>query len=406
MLLSGQAITDVTNILTGQEFYRPANAAIFTAITQLVASGEPVDAVTVGAELDRSGLLQRVGGLEHLFDLIQSPPAASAAASYARIVAEKSRLRRLGELGVRLQQLAQTEGASGPDVDELVGQAETYFREQHEPSNTALSFDQLVAAWRTDQSGGPGGIPTPWDELNLFLNGGYYRGKMITVAGRPGAGKSLIGLNVAAMAAERGFKATVFSLEMGSVEVASRLISAGAGVQLGQLIRRKMDLETNGRVETYIADGAGMNLEIVDQPRITVEQIVSHCRATKPDVIVVDYLQLIAATDSKVGREQQIAHMSRTLKVAAGELNASIWLCAQLNRGGVDKDGKARLPVVSDIRESGAVEQDSDVILLLHRDASDDGVVKMVVGKNRNGRQGLIELPFRGDVATIGYARG
>lgn len=406
MLLAASAITDVTNILTGQEFYRPANAAIFTAIRQLVAVGEPVDAVTVGAELDRSGLLQRVGGLEHLFDLIQSPPAASAAASYARIVAEKSRLRRLGELGVRLQQLAQTEGASGPDVDELVGQAETFFREQHEPSNTALSFDQLVEAWRTDQVSGPPPIPTPWDELNLFLNGGFFRGKAVTVAGRPASGKSLVGLNVAAMAAERGFKAVVFSLEMGRIEVASRLISSGAGVQLGQLIRRKMDLETNGRVEAYVADGAGMHLEVVDQPRITVEQIVSHCRATKPDVIVVDYLQLVTPTDSKVSREQQIAHMSRSFKIAAGELNAVIIVCAQLNRSGVDKDGKARLPVATDLRESGGIEQDADVILLLHRDAADDGIVKMVVGKNRNGRQGLLELPFRGDVATIGDARG
>lgn len=405
-MLSGQAINDVSQFITEKEFYRPANGSIFSAIMDLVAWGEPVDAVTVGAALDRSGLLQRVGGLPYLFELIESAPAASAAMSYARIVSEKARLRRLGDLGLQLRQLSLTEGVSGPDIDELIGQAETFFREQHEPSNTALSFDELVEAWRTDQVGGPPPIPTPWDELNLFLNGGYFRGKAVIVAGRPASGKSLVGLNVASMAAERGYKAVVFSLEMGRVEVASRLIAAGAGVQLGQLIRRKMDLETNGRVEAYVADGAGMRLEVVDQPRITVEQIVSHCRATKPDVIVVDYLQLVTPTDSKVSREQQIAHMSRSFKIAAGELNAVVIVCAQLNRSGVDKDGKARLPVATDLRESGGIEQDADVILLLHRDASDDGVVKMVVGKNRNGRQGLLELPFRGDVATIGYARG
>lgn len=407
MLLSPQAVRDVQTVVDTLDFYAPQHRLIFAAITDMSARGLAVDAVTVAAELDRTGDLNRVGGMPYLHDLLVATPTAVGALSYARIVAEKARLRGLAELGVQLQMLASTP-VEGGEVDVLLARAETFFRQQHRETFSVLAFDDLVQAWRNDLGSPGAAIPTPWSELNQVLNGGAYRGKMVTVGGRPGSGKSLLGLNIAAHAATLGFRSVVFSIEMGRVEVASRLLAAGGHAQFSQLVRRSLDLETSRKVEQFISESKGMALSVIDQESITVEQIVSECRAVKPDVVFVDYLQLVRATDSRVSREQQVAHMSRQLKIMSRELNAAVFVGAQLNRGPVDggRDGvagkPARLPVISDLRESGAIEQDSDVVLLLHRDPVEESIVKVVVGKNRNGTRGVVDLPFRGDQARIG----
>jgi replicative DNA helicase len=404
MLLSETAIIDATAILTAEDFYRPNNAAVFAAIVELVAAGEPVDAITTGALLQSKGVLVRVGGAPYLHTLIEMVPAASNAGFYAKIIAAKARLRRMGELGQRLQQLAYEDSASAEDVDTLIGQGEKFFRTQHRASTKADGFNDLVAAWREDQSREIRAIPTPWKQLNEFLNGGLRRGQLAIVGGRPSEGKSNAGLNMVQHAATWGYSGLVFSVEMPKLEVTARLLAAGAGVRLAHLIQHNLDMDTETKIQKFVDDSNNVKLEVVDEERLTVEQIVSHCRSKKDlDIVFVDYLQLLAPTDSRIDRRLQIAHVSRSLKVAARELDVVMVVAAQLNRGPIDsKTGKMRSPIASDIGESGAVEQDADVVLLLNRDAKDANIVSIVIGKNRNGRKGAIEMRFQGAQARLG----
>lgn len=397
MLLSRDAITTVSEILKPEHFYRPVHADIFQAIMDLASQGEPVDAVTVNRELEKRGQIKRVGGAPYLLTLSQTPPSAINASSYATTVYDRWRQRSLDEVGTRMKQLASMDATTTEEVDELLAQADVFMRELGEPSRRGLAWDDLVAKWRTWQDKPGTAIPTPWLELNEWLHGGMHKGQLIIVGGRPGGGKSNAGLNMVLEAAEKSYPSTVFSVEMDDVEVASRLLAAGSWQPVGQLISKRMEKDTFAAVEEYIASKKGMPLEVVDQAYITVEQIVAHCRMRRPDAIFVDYAQLVQATNSKVSREQQVAHITRSLKVAAKHLQMAVVVAAQLNRGPID-----RTPVISDLRESGAAEQDADVVLLLHRGGSEEGEVEMICGKNRNGPTGTINLMFRGALARVG----
>lgn len=400
MLLSASAVSEVTKALSAEDFYLPAHATIFQSIIHLFSGGTAIDPVAVGAELEKRGKLKNIGGAAYLLTLIQNVPTATNAAYYAKLVADKSKLRKLQVIGSRLQRLA---GTGGEDIDDILAQAEVLIRKQKEPSATELvTFDDLVEGWRNWQDTAGSSIPTPWAELNSWLNGGLNRGRLYTIGGRPAVGKSLGGLNIAAHAAERGFSAAFFSLEMGRNEVASRVLAAGGSADLGQIIRKELDLDNLQRVDEYAETYRGMPLAVVDKETVTVEQIIAQCRAMpKLDVCVVDYLQLVRASDSRMPREQQVAHISRSLKIASRELDVAMVVAAQLNRGPV-RDGVARRPTIADLRESGAVEQDSDVVLLLHRGEDEPGLVEMICGKNRSGKTGNAVLSFHGSYARIG----
>ena len=398
MLISNQAITTVADILKGEYFYNNNNASIFSVIISLVNAGQPVDAVTVAAELDRRGFLMRIGGAPYLLTLCENTPTAVNVSSYARTVYDKWRQRQIIEAGRRFIELGMADATDTTEVDALLAQADDIFKGLGEPSRTGLTWDALVEKWRNWQESTGGIVPTPWPELNRKLNGGCHKGQMIIIGGRPGDGKSNAGLNINLNAAELGFKSIVFSVEMDDVEVCSRLLAAGSWSAQGEIMGRRMTAETMERVETYIEQRKGMDLELVDQPYITVEKIVAHCRLRRPDIIFVDYAQLIQASNNKVSREQQVAHITRSLKVAAKSLQMVVVVAAQLNRGPAD----GRVPVISDLRESGAAEQDADVVLLLHRPVETPGSITIIVGKNRNGPTGSVVLTFRGELARIG----
>ena len=401
MLMSKHAVAVVPTIITGADFYRPNHQYIYEAILGVVASGESVDPVTVAGELDRRGQLKKVGGPPFLLTLVENTPTPNNADSYAKAVQGKAKLRGLAELGVQLSALAYQDSGSTQDVDRLLSEGESLFRAQHQADDKALSFDDMVASWETWQASAEGYIRTPWAELNAKLNGGLQRGRVYTFGARPGVGKSVAALQIAQGAAKWGFKSAVFSLEMGRDEVTSRMLACGAGADFSQIMRKNLDLENRAKVDRYLKESAGLKLQVIDRSRITVEQIVAHCRSVGDiDVLVVDYLQLMTASDNKAQREQQVAHFSRSLKIAAKELNVAVILCSQLNRGSV-KDGKPRAPTIADLRESGAVEQDSDVVILLHNDEDDPGIIQFIVGKNRNGKMGDLVLNFEGHYQRI-----
>lgn len=398
MLLNNASIAGVIDRLSATDYYQPKHQFIHAALVDLFTAGLAVDPVTVAAELESRGVLTRMGGATYLLDLIQTVPVAANADYYCSQVAEKSKLRRLSDLGLKLQQLAHTEGHNS---SELIGEAYSFFQQVDSGEMGAASFDELVAIWREWSTHTDDYVPTPWPEMNHWLQGGLARGRLVTVGGRPSVGKSLAGLNMAAHAAENKCSAVFFSLEMSKAEVASRVLASGSQSDLGQIIRKRVDRENLARVDEYAATYSGMPLWVDDREHITVEKIAAKCRMIPDlDVAVIDYLQLVAASDSRVSREQQVSHISRSLKIMARELNIAVVVMAQLNRGPV-RDGKPRYPTIADLRESGAIEQDSDQIILLHKDDEEPNVIKMICGKNRIGPIGEADLAMEGQYARL-----
>lgn len=398
LLLEPKFIPDVIDVVDGDDFFYPKHQFIYSAIIDCYSSGGVLDPVSVSKELESRGQLRKVGGGEYLFDLLQMVPMASNAKLYAETVLEKARLRRLAEVGVRLQQLAVVEGY---DSSDLIAEAQTFFRGVDTPDGSAAKFSQLVESWQTWDATTDDVISTPWPEVNSWLNGGLAKGRLVTIGGRPSVGKSLGGLNIAAHAAENGNPAIFFSLEMSKEEVTTRILSCGGSADMGELIRRQISADNLSRIAQYATRYSDMPLWVDDRERITVEQIAAKCRSIPGlKLAVVDYLQLVRASDSRVSREQQVAHISRSLKIMARELGIAVVVAAQLNRGPV-KEGRPREPTIADLRESGAVEQDSDQVLLLHREDGNEGSVRLICGKNRVGRTGHADLLFEGRYARL-----
>ncbi|KPG13715.1 replicative DNA helicase [Mycobacteroides immunogenum] len=393
MLLSEKVIPDIVSKLNGEDFYRPNHQRIFEAIVELWAGSEPVDPTTVAHKLDARGLLSRVGGGPYLHTLYSMVPTAANGAYYAGIVVGKARLRRVMELGIRLQQTAMTPASGSNDVDELLAQAGVFFRELDQPAEGGMWFSQMIEDWRAEENIPP--IPTPWDGLNDRLNGGLRRGGLYSICGRPGRGKTAVALNLAAFLAERDYRVGVVSLEMSKSELTRRMLACGAGVQFSRLLRDRLDLEDERRIQEYIDSNGSMPFFCEDQPAQTVEQVIATLRANGPfDLMVVDYLQLIRGTDMKAAKHSQIAHISESLKIAAREMNAVMVAPTQLNRNGVGKDGKERAPVMSDIGEGGSIERDCDGVFLLHQEEGEDDEVNMILGKVRSGSVGNVRLRF------------
>lgn len=397
ILISPKMIPEVVEAVRLEDFYSPKHQLVYSAVVDMFAAGEAIDAVTVSGELESRGQRSRMGGDTYLIDLTQIVPIASNAVQYAEMVVEKAKLRRLSELGVRLQQLAFAEGYGSP---EIMAQAHQFFRDLDCPEDGRASrFDELMEHWRSWNGSTEDVVATPWRECNDWLNGGLAMGRLVTIGGRPSVGKSLGGLNIAAFAAQNGNPAIFFSLEMSREEVTARILASGSDVQMGELVRRRITSDSVKKIGDYANRFHDMPLWVDDREQLKVEEIAARCRSIPNlKVAVVDYLQLVTASDSRVSREQQVSHISRSLKIMAREQGIAVVVAAQLNRGPV-RDGNFREPAISDLRESGAVEQDSDQVLLLHR--QDDAVVKMICGKNRSGKTGEAELQFEGQFARI-----
>lgn len=280
---------------------------------------------------------------------------------------------------------------------------------REESDDTILTMKSAVDSWQ-QRMGEPAErnriLPTPWDELNALLNGGLNPGRLYTVGARPGVGKSITGANVAQFAAQNGHPAMIFSLEMSAFEVTSRLVSSAAEVELGRIMGHNLDDWAERKIGDFLKSDTDIPLFIADKPGVTIEWIASQSRAIKRlhglEVIVVDYLQLIRPADTRVPREQQVAQMSWALKMLARDLDVAVILMAQLNRQSVSEK---RPPEASDLRESGAIEQDSDGIWLLHTvvDAHNmpTGEVDVFIRKNRQGKQGTVRLASRTNYAKF-----
>ncbi len=409
MLLSKDAIADVVEVLREGDFYRPAHQVIYAAILDLYGRGEPADAVTIAAELTKGGDIGRVGGAPYLHTLVSMVPTAANANYYGRIVREQAVLRRLVEAGTRIVSMGYT--GTG-DVDEMVdrAQAEVYDVTDRRTSEdyaplSALMGDALNEIEAISNRGGEMvGVPTGFNDLDQLTNG-LHPGQLIIVAARPAIGKSTLGVDIARAASIRhGLASVIFSLEMSRNEIVMRLLSAEAQVPLHHMRSGTMSDADWSKLAGKMGVVSEAPLFIDDSPNMTLMEIRAKCRRLKQRhdlrLVVVDYLQLMTSGKRVESRQQEVSEFSRSLKLLAKELGVPVIAISQLNRGPEQRTDKK--PMLSDLRESGSLEQDADMVILLHREDAYErespraGEADFIVAKHRNGPTATVTVAFQG----------
>ncbi|WP_295645410.1 replicative DNA helicase [uncultured Corynebacterium sp.] len=407
MLLDKDAIADVVEILTGDDFYRPAHKTIFDTVLRLYGEGKEVDPVIVAGYLDRDGVLEAVGGAPYLHSILSKTPTSANVGYYAALVKEKSTLRKLVHAGTRIVQLGYS-GIEGAEVATVVDNAQ---QEMFSITNDAASedyevFEALLESTMDEiedlSSGGQAkGIETGFRDLDDLTNG-LSGGQMIIVAARPGVGKSTLALDFMRSASiQQGKTSALFSLEMSKSEVMMRIFSAEANVHLSAMRGGKMEDDDWNRLTARIGEIAEAPIYIDDSPNLTMMEIRSKARRLKQQadlgLVVVDYLQLMSSGKRVESRQQEVSEFSRQLKLLAKEVNVPVVAISQLNRG-VESRGEDALPRVSDLRESGSLEQDADMVMLIHRPDSQNrdherqGEADIILAKHRGGPIGTVTV--------------
>ena len=400
MLLSPNTITDIIEELIPDDFYRPAHQLIYRAILDLFSDNKDVDPVIVAGRLDRNHDLERVGGAPYLHTLISSVPTAANARYYAEIVAEKAVLRRLVDAGTRVVQLGY-EGTEGAEVDVVVDMAQQEvfaIAQRNVTEDYAILADILQPTMDeldelSTHGGLARGIPTGFIDLDNLTNG-LHGGQMIIVAARPGVGKSTLALDFMRSCSIKHNKASViFSLEMSKSEIVMRLLSAETEIRLSDMRAGRMGDEAWAKLANRVGQISEAPLFIDDSANLTMMEIRSKARRLKQkhdlQMIVVDYLQLMSSGKRVESRQQEVSEFSRQLKLLAKELDVPLVAISQLNRGPESRTDKR--PQLADLRESGSLEQDADMVMLLYRPDSQDkdderaGEADIILAKHRGG---------------------
>lgn len=400
MLLSPNTITDIIEELIPDDFYRPAHQLIYRAILDLFSDNKDVDPVIVAGRLDRNHDLERVGGAPYLHTLISSVPTAANARYYAEIVAEKAVLRRLVDAGTRVVQLGY-EGTEGAEVDVVVDMAQQEvfaIAQRNVTEDYAILADILQPTMDeldelSTHGGLARGIPTGFIDLDNLTNG-LHGGQMIIVGARPGVGKSTLALDFMRSCSIKHNKASViFSLEMSKSEIVMRLLSAETEIRLSDMRAGRMSDEAWAKLANRVGQISEAPLFIDDSANLTMMEIRSKARRLKQkhdlQMIVVDYLQLMSSGKRVESRQQEVSEFSRQLKLLAKELDVPLVAISQLNRGPESRTDKR--PQLADLRESGSLEQDADMVMLLYRPDSQDkdderaGEADIILAKHRGG---------------------
>ena len=408
MLLSRDAIGPAVETLRGDQFYVPAHGYIFDAIASLYGAGEPADPVTVAEELSRSGLLEQIGGPQRLLELQTGTPASSNAARYARIVEEHALLRRLIGVAGDIVEL----GYSHPeDVVKTVDEAEAMMFQIAErrvvdstkPIRELLdaNLDRLEELY--EQGNAITGLPTGYVDFDDLLSG-LQPSNLVIVGARPSMGKTAFGLGMAASAALEAQRPVLFfSLEMGHLELTQRLLCSDARVDSQRMRNGNLSEDDWPKITRAVGKLGEAPIWIDDNPNLTVMEIRAKARRLKSrlgdlGLIVVDYLQLMSGRGNAENRQVEVSEMSRGLKILARELETPIVALSQLSRGLESRTDKR--PMLADLRESGSIEQDADVVAFIYRDevynpeSPDIGSAEIIVAKHRNGPTGTVRLAW------------
>ena len=407
MLLSRDAIAAAVERCSASDFYKPAHAQVFEAISSLYARGEPADPVTVADELRRANVGEQIGGPPFLIGLQANTPTISNAARYASIVEEHALLRRL--IGVATE-IAEIGYEVPEDVTAALDRAETLVFEvaQRKASDTmsplkdllAQTLDNLEALYGREEA--ITGVPTGYHELDERLSG-LQPSNLVIVGARPGMGKTSFALGIAAHAAmERRVPTLVFSLEMSHLEITQRLLCGEARVDSSR-VRNGRLLESDWPKLSHAIGRLGeAPMFVDDNPNLTVMEIRAKARRLKSKsglgLVIVDYLQLMSGRTSAENRQVEVSEISRGLKILARELSVPVVALSQLSRNLEMRADKR--PVLADLRESGSLEQDADVVMFIYRDelynseSNDRGTAEVIVAKHRNGPTGVTQLAF------------
>jgi replicative DNA helicase len=407
VLLDKSALYAVTERLVPEDFYRASHQKIFSAMLELAERHEPIDLITITAELQDRKELDEIGGVSYLSDLANAVPTSANADYYAQIVEEKAVLRRLIRVAT---QIASSGYTAAEDVDELIGDAEKKILELSSrktkgdfiPIKDVLmeTFEKIEYLYNS--RGGTSGIPSGYSDLDRMTSG-FQRSDLIILAARPSVGKTAFALNVAQNVAIRAKETVaIFSLEMSAAQLVQRMICAEANIDAHKLRTGMLEEADWEKLTMGISALSQAPIYIDDTPGITVTDIRSKCRRLQAEkglgMILIDYMQLIQGRGRGDNRQQEISEISRTLKMIARELNVPVISLSQLSRAVEQRQDKR--PMMSDLRESGSIEQDADIVAFLYRDdyynpeTEKKNIIEILIAKQRNGPTGKVELVF------------
>ncbi len=419
LLMENSAWDRIADVLGAEDFYRHDHRLIFKHVMKLLEQGKPADAITVAESLENSAELQNVGGLAYIGALVQNTPSAANIRRYAEIVRERSVMRQLVEVGTNI-----TESAFNPmgrSATQLLDEAEAKVFEIAEAGakgqkgfvEIAPLLTQVVERidmlYNRDDPSEVTGIPTGYVDLDRMTSG-LQPGDLIIVAGRPSMGKTAFSLNIAEhVALEAGLPVAVFSMEMGGTQLVTRMIGSVGRLDQHKLRTGRLEEDDWQRLTYALGKLNDAPVFIDETPALNSMDLRARARRVfrqcgKLGLIVIDYLQLMSATSAGENRATEISEISRSLKALAKELDVPVIALSQLNRSLEQRPNKR--PVMSDLRESGAIEQDADVILFIYRDEvyskedtkpEDKGVAEIIIGKQRNGPIGTVRLTFLGE---------
>ncbi|MCG1021125.1 MULTISPECIES: replicative DNA helicase [Sutcliffiella] len=409
IFLEPSSLTLASELVMPDDFYRAAHQKIYDCMLNLSDRGEPVDLVTVTSELANLKLLEEVGGVSYLSDIAGSVPTAANIEYYAKIVEEKSILRRLIRTATNIAQ----EGYSREDeVAGLLNEAEKQILEVSQRKNSGVFQnikDVLVKTYDNietlhNRKGEVTGIETGFTELDK-MTAGFQRNDLIIIAARPSVGKTAFALNIAQNVATKAREnVAIFSLEMGAEQLVMRMLCAEGNINAQNLRTGQLTAEDWSKLTMAMGSLSNAGIYIDDTPGIRVSEIRSKCRRLRQEsglgMILIDYLQLIQGSGRGGGenRQQEVSEISRSLKALARELEVPVIALSQLSRGVEQRQDKR--PMMSDIRESGSIEQDADIVGFLYRDdyydkeSENKNIIEIILAKQRNGPVGTVSLAF------------
>ena len=410
MLTDRDAVISAIEVLKEDAFYREDNKAIFKAIVNLYSKSEPIDIITVKSELVENGNLERIGGLEYLAELPERVPTTANVEKYIKIVDEKAMLRRLINSANELVALGYNETEN---VDTIMDMAEKNIFDLAQKKNTkgytpikdvlVESFAELEKLY--NQKGKLSGISTGFIDLD-YKTAGLHNSDLIIIAARPAMGKSAFAINIATNAAiMSNLPVAIFNLEMSKEQVGNRILCSEAMVDSNKVRTGQLDDDDWMKLASTLGRLSEAPIYIDDTPGISIMEVRAKCRKLKLEKnigpVVIDYLQLVQGSGKKnSSREQEISEISRSLKILAKELDIPVIALSQLSRGAEKRDDKR--PMLSDLRESGAIEQDADIVMFLYRDdyynedSEKKNIAEVILAKHRGGSTGTVDLAWMG----------
>lgn len=415
LLLDKNALIKVLDMLTAEDFYKPAHSIIFSKIIDLFEKRIAVDLVTLTEELQKSKQLEEVGGAAFVSSLVNSVPAAIHVEHYANIVKQKATLRRLITAAEKIAEISYDEKRA---VEDTLDEAEQVIFEISQKNvrsdftgiKTVLhnTFDRLEELEKN--KGQVTGVPTGYVDLDKIL-GGLQKSDLLILAARPAMGKTSLTLNIAQNAAISGSSVGIFSLEMSKEQLVDRMLCAQAHLDLKKLRTGYINRDDYARLSDAMGVLGDAHVYIDDTPAINVLEMRTKCRRLQMDkgldLVIIDYLQLMSGRKwASENRVQEISEISRSLKALARELNVPVIACSQLSRAVESR--KPQIPQLSDLRESGSIEQDADIVMFIYRDdyynpeTSDrPNTADIIIGKHRNGPTGSVHLYFHKELTRF-----